>query len=1138
MKYPPNQQQAKAVAEFDANLLVTAGAGTGKTSVLTNKFLRLLEERRAEVGDVVAITFTKKAAAEMRDRVQQAIRSHIEEATAQTEAEFWKIQLLKSESARISTFHSFCLGLLRERPLEAGIPPVNGILNEGEVRIYLSQTIETVILEYFQERSAEEEKVLTAILLEFGWDSCLNYLAGLYQKIRETGATFDEVFKKSTEILEDFINHNSANPSQLISEVEEFQEFCSTTSLSDHAAEIVADLREKWAGYRSSLENLTSIDDFLTTLVALKKTLPKNVPALIKDRIVEIHDLADKLMQLVIDRETLIKLSIFGDLLIRIDQSYQSLKKEQGALDFSDQLILVRDLLKSNPGLTAELRKDIKYLLVDEFQDTNSLQMEIVDLLTGSDHTDGRLMAVGDIKQSIYRFRGSEADLIAGLAERLREGQGRIIPLIRNYRTDQLLIKFMNEFFARLFTGEIFNYEPLEAVREGENSGIELIFTGSHDRSGEPLMVARRIKQLVRESGREYGEIVLLFRAGTSIHLYQQALQSLDIPYYSANGRGFYDRTEIADQLNLLKLVQQSYNGVALLGLLKSPYVGLSDESLFWLSEGKDLIERFYQCESYSQHISEPEQERIMEFRILIGYLQKNRECLNISEIIRTALERTNYREILWTLPNAGQRLANLEKLLQKADEFIEKGFHDLNRFLEFIEKLEEVEVLEGEAQTEAETGNAVRLMTIHRSKGLEFPVVIIPELDRSFSNSSQGRVAFHKTTGLGLTIKYGENETAGSSVWKSIKELDKREELSELKRVLYVALTRAKEQLILVGSGCSKSRGKTLEAANNWMKWFELILPLENAGSEIDFHGTKITICRDVPPAEASVSNKNILEEMIPEIQAGKFMQTIDNSGVQEIAAANTGVAEITKTFKVSELLAYKKCGRRYFWEYRAGVKGILLGDSLHSGGSSDNLGSRIGNFIHQALRQVPPEWPENLWQESFRELPAEKAEQIKADLIRMLQNFQQSEFNGETGELWDEVPFMFKLRPHIRVEGRFDRLLQKKSGELVLVDYKTHRISATEADRVATGYFWQLQIYGLAVEMLWGRLPEKASLYFLYPNRVVDVPLDNTQINRIKSEIADMARIISEESDFSAYPPGDNCSDCNYWRFCNSNS
>jgi ATP-dependent helicase/nuclease subunit A len=1142
MAHSLNREQLEATSWFDSDLLVTAGAGTGKTSVLTGKFLRLLEERRAGVTEIVAITFTKKAAAEMQDRIRQGIVDHLAGAAEVEEREFWKSQLLKLERARICTFHSFCLGLIKEHPLEAGVPPVSGILGEGEETIYLNQSIETALTEAFA-IAGDNRQVLTRILFEMGWDPFLANLGRVYQAIRESGNTSEAVIRLSIETI---TKSNPPTPYQmahLVELIEDLLTYSRTVELTGHAGEIISSLLENWPGYRDSLTG-GGTAELLAAMNQLKKALPKTLPAAIKDRVVEIRDLLEGLTTQSLDREYLLRLPVFGDLLARVDRCYAALKQESGLLDFTDQQLLARDLLRGYPDLAAEVRQGIRYLLVDEFQDTNSLQMELVNLLTGDDYRDGRLMVVGDVKQSIYRFRGAEADLLRTLAQQFREKQGKLISLTQNYRSNHMIIKFVNQISGEIFKNEAFTYESLEAAVPDQGSNIEFILTGEADRTVEAGMIAARIFQLVRESEAaelpvRYGDIVLLFRSGTDMALYQQALQKLGIPYFTASGRGFYRCQEVMDQLNLLRLVQQRYDGIALLGVLTSPYAGLTDEGLLWLGEGQNLITGFYESETFSESIPVSIRERLYRFRELLVDLQQNRENLKIPAILRTALEQCNYREILWTFPNPGQRIANLEKLIAKADEFVAKGFYDLHRFLAYIEKLEEVEVLEGEAQTEAEAGDAVRLMTIHRAKGLEFPVVFLPDLDRQFPRGSQTKLVYHKAAGLGFTIPVDEGETGAPTNWEIIKELGKQEELSEYKRVLYVALTRAKRQLILAGSGVNRSKGKTLEAAGNWMKWFELLLPLGQASSTLDYQGIPIRITREIPAVAGPVPLPSLLDRYLSQLPGGFFSATSGGGSEREVAATAI-IAKGLKSFKVTELLVFRNCPRRYFWQYclrlTETAPDLAAQSQERTTGGRHHLGSRIGIFIHQATRLANSTWPEELWLQNFGDLTPGESGRLKPDLVRIWNNFRQSRYTEASGECWDETPFLVKMAPEVSIEGRFDRLIRGQNGELILVDYKTHRVPAGEANLLATGYYWQLQLYALAVETLWGRLPDQAVLYFLYPNLPVPVPMERERLNRTMDEVKKIAGFVNQHHQLQDYPMKSGCQSCGYSLYCNS--
>lgn len=1129
MAHPLNEAQTKAVTFFDADLVVTAGAGTGKTSVLTSKYLRLLEERRAGVNEILAITFTNKAAAEMRDRIRLSIQEHLQGASDTAEAEYWQSQLLKLESAKISTFHSFCLGLLREHPLEAGVPPISGILIEGEEAVYLNQAVTMVLARELKEESLHRP-ILTRMLQDYGWERLQKDLTVLYRSIRESGKAFAAVRELSTARLS---QADTSNLESLFTELADFLEFCRGQKLTDRAMEIIGFFQEKWPDYQRILSSENPLEEVIRVLTEIRKMLPGNLPKVLRERLDLIHRMLESISRQLLDRECLKRLPVIETLLEKIDQEYTQAKLEKGLVDFTDQQLLARDLLLNFPELAAKIRLGIKYILVDEFQDTNGLQMELINLLLGDGCQGGRLMAVGDIKQSIYRFRGAEAGLIAELSDEVRSRGGEVVVLSENYRSDRVVIDFINHVFKRIFEDEAFEYQPLRATKSGPGSGIEFLLTGTTDRAVEARMIASKIAQLVRESQSgpcpvNYGDIVLLFRAGSSVRLYQQALQSMGIPYYNSCGGDFFHRQEIIDQLNLLRLVQQRYDSLALAALLTSPYVGLSEASLLWLGQKGDLVKEFYEASEFPKEISQAERERLLEFRELLNYLLQNREMLQIPGIIRIALERCHYREMLWASSQSSQRVANLEKLLAKADEFVAKGFHDLNRFLAYIAELEGMGVLESEAPTEAELGNVVRMMTIHRSKGLEFPVVIIPELDRQFNFGKQGDLIFHKQTGLGMNIRLEVEALAQSSLWEEIKEKNRREEISELKRLLYVAMTRAKDRLILVGSGCSSSRGTTLETANSWMKWFELLMPLSEAGEDFDYEGVPVKVVRDIVEAPTRSRSVIVLDKVLPQLKEEP------SPGQTGLEVAVTVEAE-TLTLRVSEILTYLNCPRRYFWQYRMGLSGLISdpGES-RSLRANDNLGVLIGDFLHQAAGREDDAWPEDLWEDMFGVQPGIAQTTVKKELVRIWQNFRNSPYTRRAGKCWDEVPFLLKLTPELRVEGRFDRLLRNQAGELILVDFKTHRVPAERVPGIAEAYFGQLQLYALAVEALWGKLPERAVLYFPYPDQGVEVPLDPTSLKRLVEVIKGMAKFINEHDLPTAYPKSENCQNCSYEWYC----
>lgn len=1142
--WPLNPAQNEAVASFDADILVTAGAGTGKTRVLTQKYLRLLEERRAAVPEIVAITFTKKAALEMRARIQSGLRELLDQARP-AEAEYWQQQLTWLETARITTFHSFCLALIREYPLEAGVGPVDQICGEAEEAIYLQQAGEAAFFALMREPGFPVA-TLTKILTDFGWEAILDDLSAAYRRIRETGIPFAAGIAQTANQLKAAIDNTPYRIDHLGDAVAELLAAYPALQLTDRARDILGALQNSWPSYRAALESEDILSEVLPALAAIRKALPRNLPKAVKERVEEIHAIAAALTQVLLDREALERLPVYGALLERVDRHYTLLKAERGALDFADQIILARNLLRNHPQVAAEVRGGIGYLLVDEFQDTNPLQMELIALLTngmaGSVSGEGRLMAVGDIKQSIYRFRGADASIIHTVAESFRSGAGRVIALAENYRAADFLIHFINGVAAPLFAGEVFAYEPLVPSVADPNAGIELLWTGSADRRAEAEAIAGRIQELLlaqpsSDNALNYGDIVILFRASTAMNIYQQALQNAAIPFYTASGGRFFRCQEVLDQLNLLRLVEQGYDGVALFGLLTSPFVGLSYESLLWLGAGKNMAEGFYAGqwpEESVQRLSTAELERLNRFRRLILYLRRNRDLMRIPDILRTALQETCYRAILWTHADAAQSIANLEKLLAKAEEFCAQGFHDLASFLEYIKKLEEAEVLEGEAPTQSEAGNAVRLMTIHRAKGLEFRVVFLADLDRSFRFGNHAGLAFHQETGLGFPVKFGNQETGRPSNLERLRELERREEISELKRVLYVALTRAKQYLILVGSGKSRFKGNTLETAANWMKWFEILLDLHGAETAVAFQGMELPVRKGKGPDHPLDKPYRLLDEVLDAGLGDGLPGETPPPAEKQAAATLERARRLTIQLNVSELLRFKHCPRQYFWQDR--LKLDKLSDpeaALHAGAP---FGSMIGSFFHQAIRAATAararEWPEELWRQTFSHLPDWQREKLKADLGVMWRNYQQSEFTVGNHPSWDETPFNLEIGSGIRVEGRWDRLMGHPDGRLHLVDFKTHRSGA--AAEAAAAYHWQLQLYALAVQQVWRKLPERASLYFPFLNRTVDVPLDQASLETTVLEMRRIAEFVAGRDDWREYPMAADCDDCGYQLLC----
>jgi ATP-dependent helicase/nuclease subunit A len=335
--------------------------------------------------------------------------------------------------------------LIHEYPLELGLPPVSGVIAEGEAGIYLNEACDQALAELLDVRQLKGPdglRVLADMVVEDDWSRLRQNLITLYQKVRESGRSFDELLQVTQAGLEQELKKTIISPAELIDTVEELLRFSETQKLSDTARSVLADFTAEWPHYRDALSG-DEVVARLSVLMTLQKkpALRQNI---FKDRINGIREMAATLLRRWADQEAARRLPFVITMLATIDRHYREAKREVGLLDFNDQQLYARELLSRHVKVAAALRRDIRYLLVDEFQDTNSLQLELIQLLLGpeSESRTGRWMAVGDIKQSIYRFRGAEAGVIHNLEREFQQSGRAVIPLTVNYRSNQVILDF------------------------------------------------------------------------------------------------------------------------------------------------------------------------------------------------------------------------------------------------------------------------------------------------------------------------------------------------------------------------------------------------------------------------------------------------------------------------------------------------------------------------------------------------------------------------------------------------------------------------------------------------------------------------------------------------------------------------
>lgn len=850
--------QREAIETRGRRVIVSAGAGSGKTRVLVERFLRLLEENPSwRVADLVAVTFTEKAAREMVSRIRREIRGRIEQADTVDARERWRSHRNALDSARIGTIHSLCAAILRAHPAEAGVDPAFTVLEELEADMLLERAVEETLAHIAQPLTANPEAL--PLVEVFATLSALEVRTALTTFVRQ-GASAAEAMthldgKTPAELFADWqqtLDRAREEAARAIIESDSWRECVrAVTRLSAHdAADKIEQVRAEVA---ARLVELSTNGDELSrrlldmkSLIVLRGGSTKKWPS--EAALREVKD-ALKLMKEWVASEELLTLDLneadraaaevaarLAELYRRARARFAALKRERSALDFNDLEELTAAMLDRHEEVCRQYHDAehglIRALMVDEFQDTAPIQTRILQRLAPRT---GELFIIGDAKQSIYRFRGADVTVFHRMRDELTAEGGRDVPMSACFRTHERLIAFVNHLFPSVFTRESrydTPYEAMTAHRQSLSDGasVELhIITQSKDserklkaaelREREAQLVARRVREIVEQEtilicgkddaarAAKYGDIALLFQASTSFDIFEQALGDANVPYVTIAGRGFYDRQEITDLTNLLAFLVSPNDNLSLAAALRSPMFALSDETLLRLRTPpiRRTLWRAL-CDETISH-AEAEREAVQAARGALTRLRSMVGRVSAAELIIAALGETGYAATLMALPHGERRVANVEKFIEQARSLASMTLAEL---VERVGQMQFREAREGEATVE-ETG-AVRLMTVHKSKGLEFPIVWLVDTTHKGRPSSD-IVASHADYGIAIRISEDhldtDDEKLKAASYAMLRQIEQQADRAEKKRLLYVAATRARDHLIISGApGAAGAKG------------------------------------------------------------------------------------------------------------------------------------------------------------------------------------------------------------------------------------------------------------------------------------------------------------------------------------------
>ena len=1241
-------EQLQAIETRRCNLLVAAAAGSGKTAVLVERIIRIItdDENPVDIDRLLVVTFTSAAAAEMRERIAGAISKALEN---NPNSKNLQRQLTLLSRANITTMHSFCLDVIKNYFYTIDLDPSFRIGDETEATLMKNEIIEELFEEYYENDNEEFKNLIEAYSGSKDDEKLKEMILSLYrfsmsgpwpeQWLIEKAEAFNistiEELDKSpwVKVLKDSLKV------ELIGFLNMYKKAIDIINDTDGLAPYLDAFNSDYGylerAYESLNEDLNSIYIALNSISFIKlKTVKKNQVSdeNAQNSVKSIRDSVKKKIKSLIEstfeftpQEALDGIigvypfmKILASTTLEFSKRFNEKKREKNILDFNDlehlclKILIDRD--ENNniiPSKVAEhFMEFFDEVLVDEYQDSNNVQETIIDLVSRRRFEESNVFMVGDVKQSIYRFRQAKPELFLDKYNRysLKEGSNdRKIQLYKNFRSRQEVIEGVNYIFKMVMSqtvGEL-EYTDEEALNLGasfESANDEESIVGGDielhilDKSGiikekdeesfdedneegskeeeedidgitlEAKIVAKRIKELfeVKDGKRfkvfdkdtkeyrevKYKDIVILLRATKNwAEIFLDELGSEGIPVYADTGSGYFESIEIRTIMSLLKVIDNPLQDVPMIATLRSPIVGFTAEELSDLRLlNKDLY--FYEViKEVSEGIHEVNEELKFKCNKFIDDLSKWREraiYTPIDEFIWYLYMDTAFYGYVGAMPNGKLRQANLKILFQRAKQYESTSFKGLFNFINFINKLRKSSGDMGSAKVLGENEDVVRIMSIHKSKGLEFPVVFTSGMGKQFNLMDlSNSILYHEELGFGPNYVNLDTRNSYSTLAKeAIKKRIRLETLSEEMRILYVAFTRAKEKLIITGatSNLEKAINSWVSSASldenivlpsevlkgkSYLDWIAMAMCKHTCGEKLrgvtgasrelitsDFSTWNIkfwtkdllTVDKNLEPVDKVedeslfITSKNIVVDKEIQRRLDYKYKFIEGA----MLPSNISVSDLKKkeftygdeTHDTVEVFKEKEILKPKFLKEEKGLSAAERGTVIHY--VMQRLNYDRVNTINEIKAQVEEMVLDNSLTEKEASVVWYKKiyNFFKSDLgKRLLNSYKEGRMVSR------ELPFFTELSSveydpeldkdvyvdeKIRLQGIIDCFFEEEDG-IVLLDYKTDYVEEGSEDEIIERYRAQLKYYKDALEKITEKKVKESYIYLFGIDREI---------------------------------------------------